>query len=61
MIFHGLIGVNKPPESYSLDLVINEKKFLWNIPLRHVLGATVNAIIGIAGVISIVSISNFNF
>jgi len=51
MIFHGLIGVNKPPESYSLDLVINEKKFF--LPLRHVLGATVNAIIGIAGVISI--------
>merc|ERR1712002_721999 len=53
MIFHGLIGVKKPPESYSLDLVINEKKFSWKIPLRHVLGATVNAIIGIAGVISI--------
>ena len=56
MIFHGLIGVKKPPENYSLDLVINEKKFSWKIPLRHVLGATVNAIVGIAGVISIVSI-----
>merc|ERR1711942_295482 len=56
MIFHGLIGVKKPPEGYSLDLVINEKKFLWKIPLRHVLGATVNTIVGIAGVISITTI-----
>ena len=60
MIFHGLVGVIKPPESYSLDLVINEKKFLWKIPLKHVLGATVNTVIGLAGVISFVSISNFN-
>merc|ERR1711942_333203 len=56
MIFHGLIGVKKPPEGYSLDLVINEKKFLWKIPLRHVLGATVNTIVGIAGLISITTI-----
>merc|ERR1719312_826099 len=46
----------KPPEGYSLDLVINEKKFSWKIPLRYVLGATVNTIVGIAGVISITTI-----
>merc|ERR1711942_502349 len=56
MIFHGLIGVKKPPEGYSLDLVINEKKFSWKIPLRHVLGATVNTIVGIAGLIFITTI-----
>jgi len=56
MIFHGLIGVNKPPESYNLEAIINEKQFSCKLPLRHVLGVTVNTVIGIAGAISIVSI-----
>ena len=56
MIFHGLIGIKKPPESYNLEAIINEKQFSCKIPLRHVLGATVNTVIGIAGAISIVSI-----
>jgi len=61
MIFHGLVGVIKPPESYSLDLDFNEKKFSWKIPLRHVLGATVNTVIGLAGVISIVPIVHYQW
>merc|ERR1712179_238514 len=53
MIFHGVIGVNKPPDSYNLDVIINEKQFSCKLPLRHVLGASVNTVIGIAGAISI--------
>jgi len=58
MIFHGLIGVNKPPESYNLEAIINEKQFSCKLPLRHVLGATVNTVIGIAGAISIPIVLN---
>ena len=56
MILHGLIGINKPPESYNLEAIMNEKQFSCKIPLRHVLGVTVNTVIGITGAISIVSI-----
>jgi len=53
MIFHGLIGLCKTPENYNLDVMINEKQFSCTLPLRHVLGASVNTVIGIAGVTSI--------
>merc|ERR1719153_1485542 len=53
MIFHGLIGLCKTPENYNLDVMINEKQFSCILPLRHVLGASVNTVIGIAGVTSI--------
>merc|ERR1719153_792052 len=53
MIFHGLIGLCKTSENYNLDVMINEKQFSCILPLRHVLGASVNTVIGIAGVTSI--------
>jgi len=53
IIFHGLIGLNKTPESYKLDVIINEKQFSYTLPLRHLLRASVNTVIGIAGVTSI--------
>merc|ERR1719153_1304441 len=53
MIFHGLIGLCKTSENYNLDVMINEKQFSCILSLRHVLGASVNTVIGIAGVTSI--------
>ena len=56
LIFHGLIGVFKTPESFILDITVNGKQLSHTIPLRLVLVTVVNTSIGIAGVISMVSI-----
>merc|ERR1712142_1060378 len=52
LIFHGLIGLSKTPESFILDITVNGKQLSHNIPLRLVLVSVVNTGIGIAGVIS---------
>merc|ERR1719153_1471381 len=59
MIFHGLIGICKTPETYNFDVMINEKQFSCTLPLRHVLGASVNTVIAIAGVTSISILHNY--
>merc|ERR1719347_685817 len=52
LIFHGLIGFLKTPESFILDITVNGKQISHNIPLRLVLVTVANTGIGIAGVIS---------
>jgi len=52
LIFHGLIGVFKTPESFILDITVNGKQLSHTIPLRLVLVTVANTSIGIAGVIS---------
>merc|ERR1712142_516445 len=52
LIFHGLIGVFKTPESFILDINVNGKQLSHTIPLRLALVTVANILIGIAGVIS---------
>ena len=53
---HGVIAYSEPPQMYSLEVIVNEKQFSRNLPLKHILLSTTNVIFGLTGIITMVSI-----
>jgi len=49
---HGLIAQNKPPEIYSLEVIINGKQMSHNLPLKTFLLSMTNIVFGITGVVT---------
>merc|ERR1719153_685013 len=52
ILLHVIIGLANPPESYSLEIILDGNQICHMVPLRHVLTVSANTVVGIAGVVS---------
>jgi len=52
ILLHVIIGLANPPESYSLEIILDGNQICHMVPLRHVLIVSANTVVGIAGVVS---------
>lgn len=60
-ILHGLIGITNPPNSYNLEVIINENQVLDNLPLREVIVASMTTVIGISGLAFMTLIDTYSW